>query len=131
IDFMLSAVELVADHGESFIPCYRLGWRDGIWRHLTQPVPDIPPLVLTVDALSEAAQTFSAGDAEAPLSEQQLRAERARYLREARALAESLEARWQREPPAWNSGSGRGDLDELVWFKYVHTDGTAARAHRH
>jgi selenocysteine lyase/cysteine desulfurase len=125
IDYMLTAVELVADHGESFVPCYRLGWRDGSWRHITQPVPDVPPLVLTVEALSEAAQSFSAGDPEAPLSEGQLRAERQRYLGEARAQAESLRAGWTREAPAWNPGSGRPDLDELVWFKYVHTDGNA------
>jgi selenocysteine lyase/cysteine desulfurase len=122
VDFMLSAVELVADHGESFVPSYRLGWRDGIWRHIEKPVPDVPPIELTVEALGEAAQSFSAGDPEAPLSEQQLRAERARYLREARALAESLRARWATHPPVWNPGSGRPELDELVWFKYVHTD---------
>lgn len=126
IDFMLGAVELVADHGEQFVPCYRLGWQDGVWRHVEKPVPDMPPLELTVEALSEAAQSFSAGDPEAPLSEQQLRAERARYLREARVLGETLKARWAAERPTWNPGTGRPDLDELVWFKYVHTDGSAA-----
>jgi selenocysteine lyase/cysteine desulfurase len=126
VDFMLSAVELVAEHGESFVPCYRLGWRDGIWRHVEKPVPDVPPLELTVEALGEAAQSFSAGDPEAPLSEQQLRVERARYLREARGLAESLRARWSKDPPSWNAGSGRAELDALVWFKYAHTDGRAA-----
>jgi selenocysteine lyase/cysteine desulfurase len=125
VEYMLGAVEFVADHGESFVPCYRLGWRDGIWRHIEKPVPDVPPLELTVEALSEAAQSFSAGDPEAPLSEQQLRTERARYQREARELATALEARWAAQPPAWNRGTGRADLDELVWFKYVHTDGQA------
>jgi selenocysteine lyase/cysteine desulfurase len=125
VEFMLGAVEFLADQGENFVPCYRLGWRDGIWCHVEKPVPDVPPLVLTVEALSEAAQSFSAGDPEAPLSEQQLRLERAGYLREARALAETLAQRWKKEPPAWNTGSGRADLDELVWFKYVHTDGSA------
>jgi Aminotransferase class-V len=125
VEFMLAAVELIADCGIHFVPCYRLGWRDGIWCHIEQPVPDVPPLVLTVEALGEAAQTFAAGDPEAPLSEQQLRFERAGYLREARALARTLEQRWKEHPPVWNSGSGRADLDELVWFKYVHTDGAA------
>jgi len=91
-----------------------------------KPVPDVPPLELTVEALSEAAQTFSAGDSEAPLTEQQLRAERARYLREALVLAEALKARWTVEPPTWNAGSGRPEVDELVWFQYAHTDGSAA-----
>jgi hypothetical protein len=125
IDFMLSAVELIADWGEQFVPCYRLGWRTGVWCHVEQPVPDVPPLVLTVEALGEAAQSFSAGDPEAPLSERQLGLERATYLREARALAETQQRRWTREPPVWNPGSGRPELDELVWFKYVHADASA------
>jgi selenocysteine lyase/cysteine desulfurase len=125
VDYMLSAVELIADHGDHFVPCYRLGWRTGAWCHIERPVPDVPPLVLTVEALSEAAQSFSAGDPEAPLSEQQLRLERAGYMKEARALAETLARRWQQEPQVWNPGTGRADLDELVWFKYVHTDGGA------
>jgi len=123
LEFMLSAVELVADCGESFVPCYRLDWRDGVWRHIEKPVPDVAPLELTVEALSEAAQSFAAGDAEAPISEHQLLSERARYLREARALADALRARWASAPPEWNCPTGRPDLDELVWFKYVETDG--------
>jgi selenocysteine lyase/cysteine desulfurase len=125
VDYMLTAVEFIADHGIHFVPCYRLGWRTGAWCHVEQPVPDVPPLVLTVEALGEAAQSFSAGDPEAPLSEQQLRLERAGYLKEARALAQSLAQRWERERPVWNAGSGRAELDELVWFKYVHTDRSA------
>jgi selenocysteine lyase/cysteine desulfurase len=125
IDFMLTAVEFIADHGINFVPCYRLGWCTGVWCHVEQPVPDVPPLVLTVEALSESAQSFAAGDPEAPLSEQQLRLERAGYLKEARALAHTLEQRWQAEPPTWNPGTGRADLDELVWFRYVHTDASA------
>jgi selenocysteine lyase/cysteine desulfurase len=125
VDFMLSAVELIAEHGEAFVPCYRLGWKTGVWCHIERPVPDVPPLVLTVEALGEAAQSFSAGDPESPLSEQQLKSERAGYLREARALAESLKQRWAQESPVWNPGSGRAELDELVWFRYVHTDGRA------
>jgi len=124
LEFMLAAVEFIADHGEAFVPCYRLGWQTGVWCHIEQPVPDVPPLVLTVEALGEAAQSFSAGDPEAPLSEQQLRAERASYLREARTAAETLRQRWSSEPPTWNPGSGRTEVDELVWFKYVHADQT-------
>ena len=32
VDFVLSAVEFVADHGVDFLPLYRMGWRDGVWR---------------------------------------------------------------------------------------------------
>src|SRR5262249_50903450 len=31
VEFILSAVEFVADHGEAFLPLYELGWRDGVW----------------------------------------------------------------------------------------------------
>jgi hypothetical protein len=122
LEFILSAVEFVADHGLDFVPCYRLGWRDGVWRHIEQPVPDVPPLELTVEALFESAQSFAAGDHEAPLSEQQLRSERARYFREARELAQKLHAKAQREPPAWNPSSGSAEIDALTWFRFVHTD---------
>jgi selenocysteine lyase/cysteine desulfurase len=123
VDFILRAVEFVADHGEAFIPAYRLGFADGVWRHIEKPVPDVRPLELTVEALSEAAQSFAAGDPEAPLSEQQLRAERARYFKEAAATAERLRARWAAAPPVWNPSTGDAEADELVWFRWVHADG--------
>src|SRR5262249_58785287 len=33
IDFILTAIELVADRGAAFLPLYELDWRDGVWRH--------------------------------------------------------------------------------------------------
>ncbi len=122
IEFILSAVEFVAEHGKDFIPAYKLGWNDGVWRHIEHPRPDVPPIELTVEALFEAAQTFSAGDHEAPLSEAQLRSERARYFAEARAMAERLRERWAKEQPVYNTLTGRPDVDELVWFRYVATE---------
>jgi selenocysteine lyase/cysteine desulfurase len=122
IEFMLTAIEFVADHGLDFVPLYRLGWRDGVWRHIDRPVPDIPPLDLTVEALFESAQSFAAGDHEAPLSEGQLRADRARYLSEATSLAASLRERWKKEPLVWNAPTGDREVDSLAWFKYVWTD---------
>ncbi|MFW5920851.1 MAG: aminotransferase class V-fold PLP-dependent enzyme, partial [Polyangiales bacterium] len=121
VEFLLSAVEFVADHGEDFLPLYRLGWADGVWRHVDRPQPDVPPLELTVEALEEAAQSFAAGDHEAPLSEAQIRAERESYFAEARRLATELRARWEREPPAFNPPTGDADVDALAHFKYVHT----------
>jgi hypothetical protein len=38
-------------------------------------------------------------------------------------MADGLEARWLREPPAWNRPTGRPDVDELCWFRYVETTG--------
>ena len=124
LEFLLAAVEFVAEHGDAFVPAYRLGWQDGVWRHAETPVPDVPPLELTVEALAEAAQSFAAGDPESPLTEQQLRTERARYFRDAHAAATELRARWAARPPRWNTPTGHADVDELVWFKYVETDGT-------
>lgn len=122
IEFILSAVELVAEQGEDFVPAYRLGWLDGVWRHIERPMTDVKPIELTVEALEEAAQSFAAGDHEAPMSESQLRAERRRYFDQARAAAEALRERWRREQPRWNQPTGQREVDELVWFKYVHTD---------
>ena len=126
VDFILSAVEFIADHGEAFVPVYSLSWQDGGWRHLETPVPILPPLELTVAALAESTRCAEATASDPPLDEPQLRAERARYLREAQEAARALRARAEAAPPRWNPGSGRADLDELLWFRYVHTDGRPA-----
>lgn len=122
LEFMLRAVEFVADHGEEFVPAYRLGWLDGVWCHIERPMHDVKPIELTVDALEEAAQSFAAGDHEVPMSDAKLREERARYFDEAHRAAAELRARNQSRPPRWNPGTGQPEVDALVWFKYVHTD---------
>ncbi len=127
VEFILSAIEFVADHGRAFVPEYRLGWLDGVWRHIERPMNDVKPIELTVDALLEAAQSFAAGDHETPMSAAQVRAERRRYFEEAKKLAQELEAKWQRHPPAWNPPTGRPEVDSLRWFDYVHTDDPWAR----
>lgn len=122
LEFILSAIEFVADHGDAFVPAYELGWTDGVWRHRERPMTDVVPIELTVEALLEAAQHFSAGDHEAPLSESQLKSERAEYFRFAREQVARLEALWAKEPPRWNPPLGQPEVERLVWFKYVHTD---------
>lgn len=122
VEFLLSAIEFVADHGQAFVPEYRLGWLDGVWRHIERPMSDVMPLELTVDALVEAAQSFAAGDHEAPMSMAQLRAERRRYFDEAKSVAERLETKWAAHPPVWSPPLGRPEVEPLVWFDYVHTD---------
>ncbi len=126
VEYLLSAIEFVADHGREFVPLYRLGWEDGVWRHVERPVPDIEPIELTVAALEEAAQSFSVGDHEAPMSERELLAERARYFSEARELARRLRARWEAEPLTWRPPTGDPEIDELVWFDYVHASSLPA-----
>jgi hypothetical protein len=130
IEFLLSAVEFVADHGRAFLSDYELGWLDGVWRHRERPMNDVKPIELTVDALVEAAQSFAAGDHEQPMSIAQIRAERRRAFDEARVRVAELEARARQQPPAWNPGSGQADVDRLVWFDYVHADAPWARVPR-
>jgi hypothetical protein len=60
---------------------------------------------------------------ETPLDERKLGEERARYFREAHAAAQALRARAAASPPTWNPTTGRADLDQLLWFRYVNTDG--------
>ncbi|MFZ5438398.1 MAG: aminotransferase class V-fold PLP-dependent enzyme [Myxococcota bacterium] len=118
VEFILSAIEFVADHGHAFLGEYRLGWLDGVWRHVARPMNDVRPIELTVDALREAAQSFAAGDHEQPMSTAQIRAERRRYFDDARALAGALAAR---NAPARRL-TGHAEVDELVWFDWVHSD---------
>jgi len=122
IDFMLRAVEFVANHGEAFVSAYRLGWLDGLWRHIERPVEDVQPLELTVDALQEAAQSFSAGDHEAPMSEAQMSKERRRYFEEAERFVALERQRSATAPHVLNAPTGKAEIDSLVWFKYLHTD---------
>ncbi len=126
IDFILSAVELIADEGEAFVPAYSLSWRDGGWRHRETPAPVSLPLDLTVEALAAATGCAEPGAGDPPLTEPELREARARYLGEARAAARRLRDEAAAAPPRWNPGSGRADLDELLWFRYVHSDGQPA-----
>jgi selenocysteine lyase/cysteine desulfurase len=120
VDFVLSAIEFVARYGRRFLAEYRLGWLDGVWRHIRQPMSDPRPLELTVEALREAAQSFAAGDHEQPMSTAQIRAERKRYFEEALSTAQALEHRTPTSPRA--SSTGVDVIDELVWFEWIHSD---------
>jgi selenocysteine lyase/cysteine desulfurase len=108
IDFILTAIELVADRGQAFLPLYQLDWRDGVWR----PLGFTPPRT----ELSLAALTAAAPGAPPP-SEAEIARARARYLDEARALADGLEARGPLPPTPL---TGDPELDALVWFRFVH-----------
>jgi len=121
-EFLLSAIEFVASHGHDFVPLYRFGWRDGVWRHVEHPSPDQGTPEMTLDSLLAMA-----GRPQAPLAgeaptEAKLASERAGYFSEARELARRLRDRWRESPPAWNPPTGDADVDELAWFRFVHTD---------
>ncbi len=34
-----------------------------------------------------------------------------------------LLTRWREAPPAWNRPTGQPEVDDLVWFRYVETEG--------
>jgi selenocysteine lyase/cysteine desulfurase len=123
VDFILSAVEFVADHGLDFLPLYRLNWRNGVWRHIERAGPAAPGVDLTVESLEQAAERFLGTLPESPLTETEINAERERYFEEARDQAVRLQARWRAAPPRWNAPTGDREIDRLVWFRYVHTEG--------
>ena len=120
IAYLLAAVEAVADHGEAFVPSYRFSWRDGGWRPLAGAPPQPAPLRL--DDPSAWAQDSRAHE-EPPPDDGELARERARFLAEAAARAAEARASWRDAPPAWNRPTGRPEVDDLVWFRYVETEG--------
>lgn len=122
VEYLISAIEFVADHGRTLVPLYSFSWADGVWRHRDRPQPDIEPIELTVDALQEAAQSFAAGDHESPMSEREMLAQRELYFAEARALVDRLQAQWRTSPPRFNPPTGNDEVDALTWFQYVHCD---------
>lgn len=96
-DYVIDAVEFVADHGRRFLPLYRFDLRTGRWEHRRGQPPG-PPFSLA--AALEVPPTTRSLSAEE-------RADRyARYLAEARRLAGRLGAEVPREratlhgPPA-------------------------------
>jgi selenocysteine lyase/cysteine desulfurase len=122
LEFVLGAVEFVADHGREFVPDYRLGWWDGVWRPLGGSPVDPRPPGLALDSLLASVKELPAVHRDAPLSEAQIGAERKRYFGDAHRAAKALRDRWQRVPPIWNPPTGLPEVDSLLWFEYVHAD---------
>jgi len=113
-------VLFVADHGDAFLPLYRLGWNDGVWHPLAGPASVVPPIALTLESLLSAP---SAPPIAAAPDEATLAAERARYRSEALALATGLHARAAIDPPRRDAPTGDDEIDALRWFAYVHAAG--------
>ncbi len=116
IDFVLRAIEFVADRGEAFLPLYKLGWK------VERPMRDVQPIELTPEALREAAARFSCPSPESRLAGSEVEQDRARYLTEAARLADDLDARWRRELPAFRTAMGDPQIDPLIWFRFVHAE---------
>jgi hypothetical protein len=125
VEYLLAAVEAVAEHGDAFVPAYRLSWRDGSWTPLEgAPAPSSPPRV------DDGAPWRPDARAQAPdpaPDEASLARDRARFLEETVALAASLRRRWCESPPAWNRPTGQPEVDALAWFRWVETEGLASR----
>ncbi len=79
LEFLLSAIEFVAEHGEKFVALYTFDWQTGAWNHpadADQPVPDLFAL-----PLSQAAGRGRDQDRDQSY---------AAYLEQARALVAGL-----------------------------------------
>jgi selenocysteine lyase/cysteine desulfurase len=122
VEFMLRAIEFVADHGEAFLADYRFGFRDGAWRHIHRPVPDVLPIDLVPAALTDAAARYTGRQIDAAAPSLDLGAARRRYLLEAERLAGQLEAQAATGERPVRSAVGDPDLDDLIWFRFVHAD---------
>jgi selenocysteine lyase/cysteine desulfurase len=122
VDFILSAIEFVAERGDAFLADYRLSWRDGIWRHASRPVEDVLPIELGAEALARAAARFTGRQADVAAPSLDLAAARRRYLAEAERLADQLEACRGGTEQAPRGSSGDPEIDAVVWFRYLHCD---------
>lgn len=109
-DFVLRAIEFIATNGQAFVPIYELDWATGAWRNLEHDVPRLPASNVGTSVLSDS----------------QITAERTRYFAEAQSVVTTLQERWDRELPAWNSGAGDANLDATCWFGYVHARAAGA-----
>jgi selenocysteine lyase/cysteine desulfurase len=116
IEFILSAVEFVADHGDAFLPMYELGWRDGVWT-ARGFAPSPPPFEITLENLISGAPRAAA---DSGISDAELAAERARYFDEARRVAARLREHHLGELARPAPPTGHPDLDELIWFRCLH-----------
>jgi selenocysteine lyase/cysteine desulfurase len=131
VDFVLRAVEFVAERGDSFLPLYRLGLCDGIWRHIERPMRDVLPIELTAEALYEAARRTTGGEIPAQshsyptgtaASAVDVDRERLRYLEQAELIARELDERHQGSPPEYRAALGDAEIDPLIWFRFVHCE---------
>jgi len=120
IEFVLQAIAFVAEHGKAFLPLYRLHFAQGIWEHLSCPRRDVMPIELVPDALYLAAASFGAPKSDSPSRVVDTAAERLRYLAEARATADALDAEQRNQPPVFCSSIGDPEIDPLIWFYFVH-----------
>ena len=99
LDFLLSATEFVAEHGEKFVPLYSFDWQTGAWSHpadAARPVPDLFNLPLPRGTGSGRDRDYAG------------------YLREALVLAAELGG----QQPGTERTLPQGVPADLVYFAY-------------
>lgn len=107
-EFILAAIEFLAEHGEAFLPLYDFDWRSGGWRHVAG------------ERAAAAVAAGAAGSDFAPEAWEPVmhagpsrEADYAAYLAEASALAAELSA----TPPSAPDRRTRADTS-LAFFEY-------------
>ena len=101
-DYVIDAVEAVAEYGEHLLPLYRFDLESGSWEHRVGDATDLP---FSLRAAMDAAPRAE------PLPEEQRRELYRSYLREARQTAEELA-----EETSSSSLDLDGELGELQYF---------------
>ena len=108
-DYILEAVDLVADHGWRLLPDYRFDPATGLWRHRGGLVE--PPLRLYAPPLRRRRPARRAPSAHATASDAAL----AGYLAEARRLLATRTAPGDGDGGA--AARSAADFEELRWFE--------------
>ncbi len=122
VEFIVRAVEFIADHGRDFLPAYRLNWYDGGWEHVAHGTIGNNPISLTLEEVRAAMLGKLAPIEEAVMTEAEIIAERASYFEAAEAHRAEIVEGAAKTPSRWNPGTGRPEIDALVWFDYLHTE---------
>ena len=107
LDYIVAAVELVAEHGWALLADYRFDPATGLWRHRNGPVE--PPLRLDqVVYADDGTMTYPHHDE--PVPEEELSG----YLQEARRIIAAAESTAQDDGPV---GQVSDDFEHLRWFE--------------
>lgn len=111
-DYVIAAVELVAQEGWRLLPDYRFEAASGLWRHRDGPVE--PPLRLAMLDWAEGRMTYPRQHVTAPESAL------ADYLDEARRIFAEAARDPGRDPASWTAGAPpqvSREFEHLRWFE--------------
>lgn len=109
VDYVIRAVEMVAEQGWRLLPDYRFDPQTGRWRHRAGPVE--PPLRLSMLDWDEGRLTYPSAHVRAP--ERAL----ADYLEEAEAIFAAATQRPEGDADDWGSAQVSPEFEHLRWFE--------------